>query len=134
VNFLVAQLRERPRSGHDSFQCFRRDVFYGRDFGARQAGAAQPPVRGREQTFRRGEFAPRIETDDPLQDGVRRRAIELLMRDRVDQCLKRTGIFARQAAWPDSADQSGQHRVRFAQMFDGGFVHGILAVKQAGQN
>ena len=72
----------------------------------------------------RGNFRRGKQFFEPRENGVRRRAVELLVRHRQHQRLKRrTARFRLQFAWAVLADEPAHHRIAGGQMFVGGSVH-----------
>ena len=88
-DFVVGQLHDLPRSRDDAGQGFGRDVADGFDFGKRKSAGADLSVRDAGQIFRAREFPVGKQFFETREDGVGRRAVELLVRHRLHQRLKR---------------------------------------------
>ena len=97
-NFIVGQFHNLPRTWNHAGQSFFRDVADGFDFGEGKSAGADLFVRNFRQIFRARKFSAGKKFFEPRQNRVRRRAIELLVRDGLHERLKR-----RRGAFPARA-------------------------------
>ena len=78
---------------HDAFDRLRGEVAQRRDLGEREPRRAQRRFGRREHCLRRREIRRCADgVDEPREDRVRRRAVQLLMRDRARERLERRRI------------------------------------------
>lgn len=113
---IVERLQGLPVR-HHTVERFGRQVLESGDLRKGETGGAQLRLGGRQHLLRGGEYAFPAGGDEASEDGIGRGAVELLMRDRAGERLKRLAHFiGREPTGTGGADHAGEDGIALGEV------------------